>query len=85
MKRKILILIISAGLLLPACNPLSKLGERAVKQNRVNVEYLGKQLNRYLDKDTAADKDVVKDKKLAIESAISLAKKLETQVKEKKK
>lgn len=82
MKRLILIALVV--LLLPACNPLSKLGEKAVKQNRTNVEYLGKQLTKYLDNDEHADQDVVKDKKLAIEKSVSLAKKMEKQFTEDK-
>lgn len=84
MRRTALILIALVVLLLPACNPLSKLGEKAVKQNRTNVEYLGKQLTKYLNKDAAADRDVIEDKKLAIERSVSLAQKMEKQFTEDK-
>lgn len=77
--RKSTLAVVLAIVCTAGCNPLSRLGEASVKQNRQNVEYLGKQLNRYLDEDTKADKDVVKAKKLAIQKASDLAKEMEEQ------
>lgn len=77
--RKSTLAITLAILFTTGCNPLSRLGEAAVKQNHENVEYLGEQLNQYLDEDTEADKDVVKAKKLAIRKAADLARQMEDQ------
>jgi len=82
--RKILIPLVLVALLLPACNPLSKLGQDAVKQNRENVAWMSTELTRYLDKDEKEDKDTLDDVRLGIKKAMSLALKIEKQVKEDK-
>jgi len=66
---------------LMGCNPYAKLGEKTLTENRKNVEYLAEKLNKYYVKDTRLNDQDRKDRKVPLDKAISLAKKMEAQFK----
>ena len=75
-------LVILLVVLLTGCtNPLSKVGEKAVRQNAKNWTVLGNRQIKYIEKDTRLNEDDKKDRKLAVKKAQNLAKKMEVQFK----
>ena len=76
-----ILLVLGIFLLLTGCNPYAKLGEKTLTENRKNVEYLAEKLNKYYEKDTRLNANDRKDRKVPLDKAISLAKKMEAQFK----
>jgi hypothetical protein len=77
----ILTVIALALVLTSGCNPLGKVGEKAIIENRKNVEYMQKNLDRYIDADARLQPADKEDRKKATQGAVDLARKMEAQFK----
>ena len=86
MKRKILILcMFILSLSLMGClNPFAKVGEKAARENRKNVDYLSEKLTGYYKKDLEKEvlnQDDFNDRMIPITEAQLLAEKMEASYK----
>lgn len=85
MKVKVLAMTLSVLVIffaLTGCNPYAQLGEKTLTENRKNVEYLAEKLTKYYKADSNLTDDDRKDRAVPVDSAVSLAKKMEAQFKQ---
>lgn len=82
--RKILFISILCLSLTGCLNPFAKVGEKAARENRKNVEYLSKKLTKYYKKDLdnkILNQDDFNDRMVPITEAQKLAEKMEASFK----
>lgn len=78
--RKILCTFVLCLSVTGCLNPFAKVGEKAARENRKNVEYLSEKLTGYYKKDLEAKvlkQDDFDDRMIPVTEAKSLAKKME--------